>query len=179
MPSAGPPDGCLKLPSLWWRLWAALGSVESIELSQAAGVGSHRGLELDGCQHLKRRVAALAIVEDLQILEDRVGQLHSGLPCLSVEQLRLHTTPERLDHGVIKAHADRAHRREQSRVNGSAGEGPRRELGPLITVNDGRTHRSARLNGHAECVRDEVVAGSESIDQPTTLREKTSSTTAQ
>jgi hypothetical protein len=50
----------------------------------------------------------LAIVEDLQIVEDRVGQFHSGPPWLTVQQLDLHATPEGLDHGVIEAIAHRA-----------------------------------------------------------------------
>ena len=31
-------------------------------------------LELDRRKHAKRRVAALAVVEDLEVLEDRVGE---------------------------------------------------------------------------------------------------------
>ena len=44
-------------------------------------------LELDGCDHAKRRVAALAVVEDLEVLEDGVGQFDPGLQSFPVEAL--------------------------------------------------------------------------------------------
>ena len=37
-------------------------------------------LELDRAKHAKRRVSALAVMEDLEVLEDRIGQLHPGPP---------------------------------------------------------------------------------------------------
>lgn len=40
-------------------------------------------LELDRGKHAKRRVAALAVVEDLEVLEDRVGELDAGPPVRS------------------------------------------------------------------------------------------------
>ncbi len=43
---------------------------------------------LDGCEHAKRRVTALAIVEDLEVFEDRVRELDTRLPTLSIEQLQ-------------------------------------------------------------------------------------------
>jgi len=46
--------------------------------------------ELDGCEHAKGGVAPLAVVEHLEVLEDRVGQLDPGPPSLSVEELDLH-----------------------------------------------------------------------------------------
>jgi hypothetical protein len=54
-------------------------------------------------------VPALAVVEDLQVLKDRIGQLNAGPPALPVQQLDLHPGPERLDHGVINPGADPAH----------------------------------------------------------------------
>jgi hypothetical protein len=50
-------------------------------------------------------VAALAVVEDLQVLKDRVGQLDAGAPAVPVQQLDLHTGPERLDHGMVQIRA--------------------------------------------------------------------------
>jgi hypothetical protein len=41
-------------------------------------------------------VSSLAVVEDLDELEDRVGQFDPGLPPPAVEQLDLHRGPERL-----------------------------------------------------------------------------------
>ena len=54
-------------------------------------------------EHAKRRMPALAIVEDLQVLEQGVGELDAGTPPLPVEQLDLHPTPKRLDDGVFIA----------------------------------------------------------------------------
>jgi hypothetical protein len=39
-------------------------------------------------------VAALAVVEDFQVLEDCVGELDAGLPTAAVEQFGLHAPPE-------------------------------------------------------------------------------------
>jgi hypothetical protein len=63
--------------------------------------------ELDWCEHAKSRVAPLAVVELLEILEDRVRQLDPGAPALPVQELDLHAAPERLDHGVVVAVPDR------------------------------------------------------------------------
>ena len=89
-------------------------------------------------------MAALAIVEDLQILEDRVGQLHAGPPRLSVEELHL----------------------------------TRRALASGLRMTVGPAGRRAWMAMPRVLVT-RVGAGRESMDQPTTLREKTSSTTAQ
>jgi len=43
-------------------------------------------------------VASSPIVEDLEVVEDRVGRLHAGLPAVPVKQFHLHPRPERLDH---------------------------------------------------------------------------------
>jgi hypothetical protein len=42
-------------------------------------------------------------VEDLQVFEERGGQLDSGAPLLSVEQFGLQPAPERLDDCVVVA----------------------------------------------------------------------------
>ena len=49
---------------------------------------------------------ALAVVEDLEVLEDGVGQLDAGLPSAAVEQPDLHPARERFDDGVIERVAD-------------------------------------------------------------------------
>src|SRR5919201_3555015 len=98
----------------------------------------------------------LAIVKDLQIFEDSIGQFDSGLPWPSVQQFDLHATPERLDHRVIEAIAHRTHRWEQSRVPSSLRKGPGGELGALVIVDDRRTSRPTRLDSHAQRVGDQA-----------------------
>ena len=41
-------------------------------------------LGLTGCSHARRRVVTLAVVEDLYVLKDCVGQLDFGLTAMSV-----------------------------------------------------------------------------------------------
>ena len=65
-------------------------------------------LELDWGKHAKCRVTALAVMEDLEVLEDRVRQLHPSPPAPTVQEFDLHPAPERLDHGVMEATPDRA-----------------------------------------------------------------------
>jgi hypothetical protein len=45
--------------------------------------------ELDGGEHAERWVAALTVVEDLEVLEDRVGEFDPGPPAFAVEELDL------------------------------------------------------------------------------------------
>lgn len=46
-------------------------------------------------------MAPAAVVEPLDVLEDRVGELDPRAPPLPVEQLDLHASPERLDDRVV------------------------------------------------------------------------------
>jgi hypothetical protein len=48
-------------------------------------------------------VAALTVVEDLEVLEDRVRQLDPGPPAPAIEELDLHPAPERLDESVSQS----------------------------------------------------------------------------
>jgi hypothetical protein len=64
-------------------------------------------LELDGCEHAKRGVPTLAVVEDLEVFEDRVREFDACLPSSTVQQLGLHPTPKRFDDGIVVAVADR------------------------------------------------------------------------
>ena len=59
--------------------------------------------ELDWCDHAKRGVPSLTIVEDLEVVEDGVRQLDSCAPTLPVEEFDLHPAPERLDEGIVVA----------------------------------------------------------------------------
>jgi hypothetical protein len=52
-------------------------------------------------QTLPARVPTTAVVEDLEVLEDRVSQLDARLPPLTIEQFDLHAAPERLERRVI------------------------------------------------------------------------------
>jgi len=81
-------------------------------------------------------VTALSVVPDLEVIEDRVGELDAGVPLLAVEQFDLHPGPERLDHGVVVAVTDAAHRREQNGAPGALGEGPGAKLNALVGVDD-------------------------------------------
>jgi hypothetical protein len=54
-------------------------------------------------EHARGRVASLAVVEDLEILEDRVGEFEAGAPALPAWQFGLHPVPERLHQGVVVA----------------------------------------------------------------------------
>src|SRR5260370_37396232 len=84
--------------------------------------------ELDWCEHTERRMATLAVVKGLEVLKHRVSELNASAPSFSVEQLDLHPTPKGLHHGVVETVADRAHRWQKSRVDGSTSECPGSEL---------------------------------------------------
>ena len=101
MPRVCAESGCWISHATGWCAWCASNSI---------GVSMPSG-----------GVAALAVVEDLEVLEDRVGQLEAGPPPLAVQQLDLHAAPERLDHGVVVAVADRSHRRHQPGGLGAVG----------------------------------------------------------
>jgi hypothetical protein len=81
-----------------------------------------------------RVVATAAVVEALDLLEDRVGDLDPRAPSLPVEQLDLHPPRERLDDRVVVGLADGAERGQQARVLGPGGEGPGGELGSVVAV---------------------------------------------
>ena len=138
-------------------------------------LGPMSSLELDWGYHAQPRVTALAIVEDLEVLEDRIRGLDPSPPGPAVQQLDLHPAPERLDHRIIEATPDRAHARQEPessarRVNAQD------ELRALIRV-DHRPVRLATLDGHAQGIGDQ--GGRRGIDRPADdPRLHTSSTTA-
>ena len=66
------------------------------------------GLIFAGGEHPESAVAALSVVEDLEVLEDRVGKLEACAPAATVQQLCLHSSPERLHHRVVVSVADTA-----------------------------------------------------------------------
>jgi hypothetical protein len=63
-------------------LWSALGFAES-----RFWISCHDGcvLELYRGQHADAAVAALSVVEDLQVVEDRVGEFDSSAPAVAIE----------------------------------------------------------------------------------------------
>jgi len=110
-------------------------------------------------------VAALAIVEDLEVVEDRVRQLDASAPPFSVQQLDLHPAPERLHDRVVETIPDRTHWGEQTGVEGSPGERPRGELRALVAVNNGASVGSALVDCHPERVGHERSSRS-TVDRP-------------
>lgn len=50
-------------------------------------------LELDRCQHPEGTVTALAIAEDLEVLERGVGQFGPRFPSFSIQEFGLHAAP--------------------------------------------------------------------------------------
>ena len=97
---------------------------------------------------------------------------------LAVEECDRHPAPERLDHRVVEATPDRAHRGHEPRVECSPRERRRRETDALIGMDDVPSGRRPSIAMPSALVTRPAV-GVASIDQPTTRREKTSSTTTQ
>lgn len=62
--------------------------------------------EFDWGKHAKQRVPPLAIVEDLEVLEDGAGKLDPGVPALTIEELDRNPAPERLDDSAVEAVTD-------------------------------------------------------------------------
>jgi hypothetical protein len=68
-------------------MWCALGFAEPGCWTSCHG---GYGLELYRGQHAEAAVASLPVVEDLQVLKDRVGELDAGAPASLVEEFDLH-----------------------------------------------------------------------------------------
>ena len=66
-----------------------------------------------------RAVAALAIVEHLEVLEESSCEFEARVPTLPVEQLHLNPAPERFHHGIVIAITDRPHRGEEVGIDHS------------------------------------------------------------
>ena len=83
-PTTTPRPHC-EPPRVWWRLWSSPAFVESDNWIPSCH-GPHLPLlKLYRCAHLERAVATLAVVEDLEVLEDRVGQLDACPPSPAVQ----------------------------------------------------------------------------------------------
>ena len=59
--------------------------------------------KFDRCQHPERAVAAGAVVEDFEVVEQGGAELDPRLPFLAVEQFRLQSSPERFVRALSKA----------------------------------------------------------------------------
>ena len=94
-------------------------------------------------------MATLAVVKDLEVLKHRVGEVNASAPAFSVEQLDRHPTPIGVHHGVVETVADRAHRWQKSRVDGSTSKCPRSELSAVVAVNLDEQSKSG--SAPAEC----------------------------
>ena len=62
--------------------------------------------ELDGAQTADRGVAPPRVVEGLDVLEDRRGELGAGLRALAIEELELERAEEALGHRVVERVTD-------------------------------------------------------------------------
>lgn len=71
----------------------------------------------------------LVFVPGLDVVMDRTGEFDTCLPPSAVQDLDLHSGPERLDHGIVERSADGSHRRREARFCDLLTEDPRRELG--------------------------------------------------
>lgn len=119
-----------------------------------------------GCRVLERGVPASAVVEHLDVLEERVCQLDPGLPLLPVQQLDLHRGPERLHHRIVQPVADGPERRQQTGGADLLSEDPGGELDSVIRMNDSSGTWLTCTDGHVQGVHDQggVLLG---VDGPT------------
>jgi hypothetical protein len=107
-----------------------------------------------GVSMSREAVSAAPVVEDLEVLEQGVGELDAGSPAAAVEELGLDPAPEGFDDGVVVAVADRAHGWDQPGLLGPAGERPGCELQAVVGVDHGPGGwvGAAVGDGHAERV---------------------------
>jgi hypothetical protein len=85
---------------------------------------------------------------------------------------------ERFDHGIVVGVADAAERGQQAGFAGSFGEGPGRELGAVISVDDAASGIAESMAMPSALVA-RSARWAKSMAQPTTLRDQASSTRQQ
>ena len=137
-------------------------------------------IELVRGQQAKGRVSALSVVSDLEIFEDRVGELNAGVPAFADEQPDLHAYQNDSTMALSKQSPTEP-------IEGSSPESTARSVNAQevnwvpwslwITVSPTTGLRLSIAMPNA-LVTIEAV-GRESMDQPTTRRLKVSSTTVQ
>lgn len=101
-------------------------------------------------------VAALPVVEDLQVLEYFVGEFGACFPFLAVEEFGLHLRPERFHHRIVVAIADSSQRWHESGLFHAVGEGPGGELNSVVGVKNGARLGVTVADRHVQGVDDEV-----------------------
>lgn len=100
-------------------------------------------------------MAPLAIVECLDVVEHRAGELETGPPTLTIEQLDLHARPEALHDRVIERVVVGAEKRHEPVPSDSLGEGPRSDLS-VVSMDDAAAANLALLDRHVEGVLDKL-----------------------
>ena len=99
---------------------------------------------------------SLPIVEDLDVVEDGIGELEAGPPPLAIQEFDLHARPEAFHHRVIKRVADRSEGGHESRRSHLLGEGPGGELDSVVGVNYRSVLGPTLPDSHVEGVHDEL-----------------------
>src|SRR6185437_8568191 len=95
-----------------------------------------KGLVLRRRRVAERGVTALAVIPNLDVLEDRQTRDRSRHPDLAVEQFDLERREEALGHGVVEAVSDRAHRPHEASPLELLAESQGRVLATVIRVMD-------------------------------------------
>lgn len=90
------------------------------------------------------------VIEDLDIVEDRVAGFGSGGEALLIDQLVLEAASERFDVGVVATVCAAPHGGEQSVFGEDCAICPAGKLAAAVGVNDEPGGRPALHNGHAQ-----------------------------
>src|SRR5215203_6769468 len=130
-------------------------------------------LVADGAGVVECRVAALAVVEDLDEIEDRRAQPGSGRPGVAVEQLAFQRGEEALGDGVVQRIPDRSHGSDEAGGVQAAAVGERGVLAAVVGVADQAGWRLSLADGHLQGVQDQFgaqVLGHRPANDPTRER---------
>lgn len=134
------------------RLWRVAGS----------GFSGHDGwvdLEFYRRQVAQGRVPTTSVVEDLEVVGDRVPQRDSRGPALPIQEFDLHARPERLHVADVVQVPDRAHRRNEAGLPDSLGECPEPELNALFSVDTHADQFGTGIDDHAQGIGDQRPCG--------------------
>src|SRR4051794_24740294 len=114
-------------------------------------------------------MAGPAVVEALDVAEDRGPGFGLGWPGAPVDEVLLQARVEALEHGVVEAVAAASHRDVDPDAAAAAREDQRRELRAPVAVMDQADVRTTARDGHLERVDDELCAeviGERPADDP-------------
>ena len=109
------------------------------------------GLVVDEAEVAEGGVPPVRVVERLDVVEHRPGELCPRVLLVAVQQLALQRREEAFGDRVVEGVADGAHRAEQPSVAESLPEHPRAVLRPVVRVNHG-ARRLAAQTGHLQRV---------------------------